>query len=74
MKVGDLVSIEQVRTPDGIPKGTLAMIIGRAGEKDWKGEQTLFSDLYFVEIIGSPRNGNSPRRYFSDDLVVIYAA
>jgi hypothetical protein len=74
MKVGDLVSIEQVRTPDGIPKGTLAMITGIARQNDYPRRSPAFSTLYFVEIIGSPRNGSCPRRYFNDDLKVIHAA
>ncbi len=72
MKVGDLVSIE--RASVGIAKGTLAMITERARQDDYPRKHAAFSVLFHVEIIGSPRNGFCPLRYFSDDMKVIHAA
>ena len=72
MKVGDLVSIE--RASIGVAKGTLAMITERARQDDYPRKHAAFSTLFYIDIIGSPRNGKCPRRYFSEDLKVIHEA
>ena len=72
MKVGDLVSIE--RASIGVAKGTLAMITALAGSNNYPHKHAAFSTLFHVDIIGSPRNGKCPRRYFSEDLKVIHEA
>ena len=72
MKVGDLVSIE--RASIGVAKGTLAMITALACSNKYGGKHTAFSTLFYIDIIGSPRNGKCPRRYFSEDLKVIHEA
>ena len=72
MKVGDLVSIE--RASIGVAKGTLAMITALACRNKYGVKHTAFSTMFYIYIIGSPRNGKCPRRYFSEYLKVIQEA